>query len=714
MHFRIVFFITFFIIYLSSIQTYWGQVVTAPHVAIGQSNDTTRALNNNPNAIQLINSEQGTFYLNGSNTINVVVGNVIFEHKGERLYADSARLNLTNNTLHAYKNVKITQQDGTICYADYMYYNGETDNVELVGRVQVISGTDNLWSDKIIYNLRTNIGSYNTGGVLQTGTTLISSRYAQYNGNTYDARFKGNVNVEDPEYLIVSSDMNYNTESRIAKFYGPSIIKNDSTILYTTDGYYDTYYERAQFNKRSSIVSQNQYFEADTMTYDKTTSLGIGRGNVVILDSVRKMNIYGQFATLNELTGQAMVTQDPFTVMYEQRDTTWIIADTFFTEPTKNLLLYQQKPGQLSAQDSLLYTLDFLKRSIYDSIDTAVDSPSIDINEVLDLIQSDSLINDTIDIDLPEVDSQLIDPIRGYIDTINVNNRLIDTTSSPIVTKQVTATSDTDSIISANNGMFDSVHVRMDSVLTVHEDFQNHILEKSNNDTVQNENEEPRYLMAYHNVFIYNDSFQAKSDSLRYSQDDTLLILYKNPVLWAQDQQVIGDIIKAFVDSSQIRYVHIPKNGILIAQSTKRNDILFDQVQANEIWAHFSNNEIDSVIGIGNAQTIYYATDESNRYIGVSQASSMHLKMVFNSDTAADKRQLTDIFYYTDHEQVMTPMQQANFNELKLSKFRWRADEKMPDKESFLRLLKNRQYSTSLKEDITEKIQKDQSNNKKK
>lgn len=688
-----------------------GQIINTPQLTIGNQNDTTSSAHD-PNAIRLINSDYGTFYIEKDNTINVVVGSVIFEHKGEKLYADSARLNVTKNTLYAYKNVRITQTDGTTCYADYMFYNGNTDIVELRGRVQIISNNDNLWSDKIIYNMKTNIGYYDVGGVLQTGTTVISSQYAQYNGNTYDARFKGNVNVEDPEYIIVSSDLNYNTESKIAKFYGPSIVKSDSTILYTTDGYYDTYNEIAQFNKRSSIFTQKQYIEADTLDYDKSSGLGIGRGNVVLIDSLRKMNIYGQFATINETTGQALVVDNPFALMYEDHDTTWVIADTFFTEPIKNLELYFEKPENMSAQDSLIYTLDILRRSKIEIDSISITDSTIDFtNDFLDFLNTPDTIDQDVSID-SIVDSSQIDPVRGFIDTsqLDVNKDLDsilnpDSTVNPL-SQMDSIVSNTDSILSIPDSLMNK-NLSVDSVMSSHLTLQDVLLSDSLSTQETVNEDDLRYLIAYRNVFIYNDSFQAKSDSLRYSQQDTLLIFYKNPVLWAQDQQVIGDVIEALVDSNQIRYIHIPKNGILIAQSTKKNEVMFDQIQANEIWAHFSNNKIDSVTGTGNAQTIYYATDESKRYIGVSEASSMHLMMVFENDSLNDKRQLSDIIYYTDYEQEMIPMSQANFSELKLSRFRWRAAEKMPSKEVFLELIKSRQYSSSLRDEVSESIKND-------
>src|SRR5690606_9216300 len=175
----------------------------------------------------------------------------------------------------------------------------------------------------------------------------------------------------------------------------------------------------------------------------------------------------------------------------------------------------------------LLYTLDILRRAMVD-IDTTLSQDTI-VNDTTEINIPDEIIDDSVNIDIPIVDSNLIDPIRGYIDTIQQYNPPYqeDSLSTDKLIQNF------DSLIATATDTLERLDIPMVDSLSQFERMQT--------DTIQN-NEEPRYLVAYHNVFIYNDSFQAKCDSLRYSQEDTLLVLYKNPVLWYDDQQVIGEV----------------------------------------------------------------------------------------------------------------------------------------------------------------------------
>lgn len=632
----------------------------------------------NKNLIRLVSSEMGTFIMEGEVTINVITGNVAFEHRGDRLYADSARLNMTKNVVYAFGNVKIEQTDGTLAYADRMFYDGNTKNVELIGNVELISGTDYLWSEKIDYNLGTQIGKYNNGGTLQSSSTIIESRSATYNGKTNDARFKGDVNVLDPEYEVVSSDLNYNTQTRLVTFFGPSIINNDSSTLYTISGTYDSEQEVAIFRERASIISESQYMEADSMYYDRKTGLGTGTGNVLVIDTSRDVKLYCQLATVNELTKQVMATIKPYAELVREQDTIYIKADTFFTEPKGNLTRLKTP---VTAQDSLLQALDILYRDL--SSGRLLDSNLV---QQLDSVYENADYN---------IEDSLFD-FRMPQDSLTEGDiKILELSDSNSVSIDTVLTIPPDTLGTATEMFEELPDIDIDET----------------NDVVQytepeQQEEDPRYFIAYRNVLVFSDSFQARADSLSYSQDDSLMQLHLNPVLWARDAQITGDIIIAMVDTNEMRWVHIPKNGIIINQSTQANEVMFDQIQGNTIWAYFSNNETDSIIALGNAETIYYITDEADAYVGVSEASAARLRIDFFSDSS-DRRAIRQITYYQDALQKTTPMAQSRPENLRLNRFVWRKKERIQTLEDFFKEVEqpSRIENTLHKEDIKTQLQ---------
>ncbi len=639
----------------------------------------------NKETIHLISSEMGTFLIENNITLNILKGNVAFEHKGDKLYADSARLNITKNIVHAYGNVKIEQTDGTVIYADKMFYDGNTKNVELIGAVELHSGEDHLWSEKLDYNLKSQIGKYNNKGTLQTGNTVIESKSAVYNGKTHDARFKGDVNVLDPEYEVVSADLNYNTKTKLVSFFGPSIINNDSSTLFTTQGTYDSDKEIAIFKNRSSIQSDAQYMEADSMYYDRKTGWGFGTGNVILIDTSKKTTLYCNYSAINEQSKQALATGNPYAVMARDQDTTYITADTFFAEPTKNLNRIKQPQN---AQDSLLLELDMLTRK-------AASGELLDSNLVKSL--------DSLHQEMPNIDTMNVEEIMDFRQGEDTAVNLMDTTKI--------LTTDTISILDTNivANLVDTTIISADSsstksikTISKWEDEEDD-WETSNSE----KKEEPRYFIAYRNVVVYNDSFQAKADSMSYIQDDSLMQFFYKPVLWSRNAQVTGEIIKAFVDTNELRWVHVPKNGIIVNQSTTANAIMFDQIQGNEIWAYLKKNEMDSVLVFGNAQTIYFIQDEDDAFVGASEATSQDLKIIFYEDSS-QKRAIKEIIYYGENTQKTTPMQEAHPELLRLSRFVWRKSEKLNTLEDFFEFVyrKDKTEKPLLKEEIKDKLKK--------
>lgn len=680
----------------------WTQI---PRLPGGFAVDTA-----NKDLIRLISSEVGTFILENDITLNVLVGTVIFEHKGDRLYADSARLDITRNIVHAYGNIKVEQTDGTVAYADRMYYDGNTKNVELVGNVELNSGADYLWSDKIDYNLGSQIGKYNNHGTLQSGATVIESKTAIYYGKTNDARFKGDVNVLDPEYEVVSADLGYNTDTRVVTFFGPSIINNDSSTLFTTKGTYDSEAEIAIFRERSSIQSESQYMEADSMYYNRKTGLGIGTGDVVVIDSTREITLYCQFSTVNELTKQVMATVQPYAVMIREQDTTYVKADTFFTEPVANLTrIFTPR----NAQDSLLQALDILYRELdkgtlldsntvreLDSLhqqieqeDTLLDAAMFDFrnNTTTDTLQQPAV--DT----LPEV-NEATGPENdvGTVDSLFIPPIVPD--SAAQMTRPETGAED---LMFSEDSLFvaDSVNTDTDPLLGEDED----LLAYGND----REEEDPRYFNAYRNVVVYNDSFQARADSMFYSQEDSIMQFHIKPVLWSRNGQITGEVILAMVDTQHLRWVKIPKNGIIVNQSTEANEVMFDQIQGNTIWAYFTENEMDSIVALGNAQTIYFIKDEYDAYVGVSEADAADLKIEFYTDSSG-QRAIRNITYYKENNQKTTPMRMSQPDKLRLSRFIWRKEERVNSLDEFFRLVYGKQENAGekplLKDEIQEKL----------
>lgn len=175
-----------------------------------------------------------------------------------------------------------------------------------------------------------------------------------------------------------------------------------------------------------------------------------------------------------------------------------------------------------------------------------------------------------------------------------------------------------------------------------------------------------RYFEAYFNVRIFNDSLQAVCDSLFYSGEDSVFRLFKNPIAWAQKNQITGDTMYLFVQNKKPERLYVFENAMSIQKLT---DKYFNQIKGTTINGFFLDGKIDHLRAKGNAETVYYGVDESNKYLGVNKATCDVIDMYFEHKKDGSSPQ--KIVLRNNLEGTAYPMRQINHEELRLRKFKW-------------------------------------------
>ncbi len=175
-----------------------------------------------------------------------------------------------------------------------------------------------------------------------------------------------------------------------------------------------------------------------------------------------------------------------------------------------------------------------------------------------------------------------------------------------------------------------------------------------------------RYFEAYYHVKIFNDSLQAVCDSMFYSGEDSVFRLFKNPVTWAQKNQITGDTMYLFIQNKKPERLYVFENAMSIQKLT---DKYFNQIKGNTINGFFINGKIDQLRAKGNAETVYYGVDETNKYLGVNKATCDVIDMYF--ERKGDGTSPQKIVLRNNLEGTAYPMRQINHEELRLRKFKW-------------------------------------------
>jgi hypothetical protein len=177
-----------------------------------------------------------------------------------------------------------------------------------------------------------------------------------------------------------------------------------------------------------------------------------------------------------------------------------------------------------------------------------------------------------------------------------------------------------------------------------------------------------RFFEAYFNVKIFSDSLQAVGDSMFYSFKDSAFRLFKNPVVWAQENQIVGDTIYLYTQNKKPKRFYVFENALAI---NKLESNLYNQVKGNTINGYFENGNINFFKVKGNAENIYYAADDSGGFIGANRSTSDVIDVYF-ADRKPEK-----VVLRNNLQGTITPMRQINYTENRVRGFKW-LDDKRP------------------------------------
>lgn len=128
-----------------------------------------------------------------------------------------------------------------------------------------------------------------------------------------------------------------------------------------------------------------------------------------------------------------------------------------------------------------------------------------------------------------------------------------------------------------------------------------------------------REIKAFYGVRFYRTDMQGVCDSMQFNTRDSVLYMYKEPVLWNEQYQMYGDTIALFMNDSTIDYAHV----IQFAFAAQHLDsTYYNQLKGNDLKAYFENQAIKQIDVAGNAESIFYPLENDGAKIGLNATKS--------------------------------------------------------------------------------------------
>ena len=170
------------------------------------------------------NSLEGS-KVNGED-VRRLVGDVIFKQETTMLYCDSALFFVVSNSIEAYGHVRVEGPTAKLS-GDVLHYEGNTKKAVITGKiVRMTDGKAVLTTDRLNYDLASDVGEFTTGGKVEDKENVLTSQHGYYYSNDKTVFFKDHVVLINPKYVMKSDTLKYNTVTETSYFYGPSTIQS--------------------------------------------------------------------------------------------------------------------------------------------------------------------------------------------------------------------------------------------------------------------------------------------------------------------------------------------------------------------------------------------------------------------------------------------------------------------------------------------------------
>ena len=171
-----------------------------------------------------------------------------------------------------------------------------------------------------------------------------------------------------------------------------------------------------------------------------------------------------------------------------------------------------------------------------------------------------------------------------------------------------------------------------------------------------------RETRAYHKVRMYRADVQGVCDSLVFSSKDSCLTMYYDPILWNNNQQLLGEKIMIYMNDSTIDWAHIQNQALSVEQLDSTS---YNQVTGKEMKAWFQGGEMRKVDVIGSVRLVYYPMESDSTLIGMNVSETSLLNMFL------ENRKMKKMIMSPKSNGTLYPMLQRPPEKMKLDNFVW-------------------------------------------
>lgn len=440
----------------------------------------------------------------------------------------------------------------------------------------------------------------------------------------------GNVKFRrDSMYMYCDSAHYYQKKNSFLAFGNVKMEQGDTLFLYGDYLDFNGVTNIARVRNNVRLIDKEVVLETDSLDYDRNRNLGYFFEYGNLYDGTGSLSSY--YGDYNVDTNTALFVDD----VILENDKSQVLSDTLYYN-TESKLATIVGPTNIYTGDTEVY-------SDRGTFNTATRHASLMERPVLfngnRVMTADSIFYDTA-LGYSEVFGNIV-----YTDTIDCNMLTGEYAFLDEVKDSVYVTG---RAMVVDFSQRDSLFVHSDTIWAVSYNLDTDSLY--------------RKVKAYNKVRAWGKSMQAVCDSLVFDSRDTCMTMYKDPILWNGNIQLLGEEVKVYMNDSTIKWVNIINQSLYVE---RLDSVLYNQIKGKEMEFYFTDGQLDEMRVIGSVEVIFYPLDSDSTYIGMNTTTSGRIMAYMK------ERKVERVVVPKDSKGVFYPMSQRPEDKRFLDTFAW-------------------------------------------
>ena len=566
--------------------------------------------------VRLISAQSAQLLEKDGQNYRKVVGPAKFFHNKTYLLCDTALWNVSTNIIDAVGHVSIIQ-DQTRLTSETLQYVVDEDMAKFRGSLVQLEDKENntLRTRYLVYNTKDSVAIFQNGAAMRDKDgQVIESLYGTYDSKAHLFVFNDQVNMYMDTTFVKTSRLEYRSDLSTAYFGYATDMWQDDKMLSANDGWYDRSRELFMFRENVHLLTENQETWSDSLYYHRAAGDVEMLGHVELMDTTR--NVYalaGRFEYADSLK-QLRMTREPAIMSIdeknEKRDTLYIGADVLLYRSIKKCDIpadWTKTAEKRLADISGDPVMEYRRKAAEEARKAAEEAAKNDPNRPPEP-KADAKA------DAKKPGGPRAD-VPAPADTLTKNPA--DTTvKAPADTTP--AAPDTSKIA---------------------------------------------FLWGSKRVRLFRRDLQMAGDSLTYTDLDSLVRLYQDPIFYNEgNRQYAADSIYMVIKGKQLQKAHLLSNAFITIQEDPHS---YDQIRGAEMVAYFdSTSALTRFDALGGAASLFYLEEKD----ALATVNKVETKMIYATFKDGE---IERMYYYDNPKNDGYPTVQLPQDDKQLKGFRW-------------------------------------------